>query len=67
MSRALLAPLLLILPTAAHAHGEIDLDRTRWTWWQFSPKIIFDLLFAGWLYGRGNVLHAAAGEQGKCR
>lgn len=53
LARALIAPLLLAIPSAAFAHGDIDMDRPWWTWWQYSPEIVLGLFFAGWIYGRG--------------
>lgn len=53
VARALVAPLLLAIPSAALAHGDVDMGQPWWTWWQFSPEIVFGLLFAGWIYRRG--------------
>jgi putative membrane protein len=58
--RALLGIALLSCPAAALAHGgEIHEGQPWWTMWQFSPEILFGLLFADWIYGRGVARGAA--------
>jgi putative membrane protein len=49
-----LAILLLAAPTAASGHGgHAHEGQSFWTMWQFSPEIVFGILFAGWVFGRG--------------
>lgn len=51
---ACLPILFALAPAAALAHGdEIHAGQPVWTMWQFSPEIVFGLLFAGWVYARG--------------
>jgi putative membrane protein len=60
--RALLyAPAFAFIASAARAHGtEVHEGQPWWTMWQLSPEILFGLLFAGWVYGRG-MLRTAQG------
>ncbi len=53
-ARALVSLILFVIPAAAIAHGgHFDGDEPWWTLWQFPPEVVFGLLFAGWIYGRG--------------
>jgi putative membrane protein len=52
--RPLASFVLLASPAAALAHGgDVHEGQPWWTMWQFSPEIVFGILFAGWVYGRG--------------
>jgi putative membrane protein len=51
---SILAPFLLLLPSAAFAHGgEQHLSQEMWSWWTWDPLVILSLAVSGWLYVRG--------------